>query len=265
MADPALGTQLMVGDIARNRQAEAEARAFERERQARKEDMAQQQKFQMGLAGVQSQREMAKEDRKERRETQKQDRKILADAGQDIDAAQAVVQDLNRFEQLLETQDTGGMLRLPGAVSVAGAFDDEIQEMKAISDRLTPLMRQGMPGAASDRDVAMFRGATVGPEKNPEVNRNIITGMRASRQNMIDRHAFRQAVIKEGGDLIQADELWRKYLKDNPIFDHSKGANRYQLNPARMPWQEYFGFSGQGPIEGETVNVREIPDPLGIR
>lgn len=146
-----------------------------------------------------------------------------------------------RFGNLLEKQDTGGFLRrIPGAGTLEGAFDPEIQEMQALTDRITPLMRAGMPGAASDTDVRMFRGATFGPDKAPEVNRNIITGMKSAAQNAQDRLAFMEAYVGQTNTLRGANEAWQDYLNANPIFDPNGNPSMPTLNANRQSWREYF-------------------------
>ena len=146
-----------------------------------------------------------------------------------------------RFGNLLEKQDTGGFLRrIPGAGTLEGAFVPEIQEMQALTDRITPLMRAGMPGAASDTDVRMFRGATFGPDKDPEVNRNIITGMKSAAQNAQDRLAFMEAYVGQTNTLRGANEAWQDYLNANPIFDPNGNPSMPTLNANRQSWREYF-------------------------
>lgn len=146
-----------------------------------------------------------------------------------------------RFGQLLEKQDTGGLLRrIPGAGTLEGAFDPEIQEMQSLTDKITPLMRQGMPGAASDTDVRMFRGATFGPDKSPEVNSNIIIGMQTAAQNAQERLAFMEAYVGQQNTLRGANEAWQKYLNANPIFDPNGNPATPTINTGRQSWREYF-------------------------
>lgn len=172
----------------------------------------------------------------------------LADEEDALNELRSMSSELDRFEALLKVQDTGGILRrLPGAQSVEGAFDAEIQEMTAIQDRLTPRMRQGLPGAASDRDMQIFRGSTVGPDKDPQVNRNIILGYRAQIQNAEDRLAFRQAYFQQNKSLSGADEAWSRYLQANPIFDPDSPVTAPKMNGTRRSWREFFGAGGNGP------------------
>jgi len=168
--------------------------------------------------------------------------------------AQNMIERLDRFVSLLDAGlDTGGQYKIPGAQGLAAGFDPEIAEAKSIIDAMTPMMRQGMPGAASDRDVGMFRGATVGLDKPEVANRNIAKGLSLSRQNLLERREFRQAYFDQNKHLQGADRAWKKYLNTNPIFDHKK--KDYTLNAGRKSWREHF--SGKpAPAEKYTVGQR---------
>ncbi len=158
---------------------------------------------------------------------------------------------LGQFEQALDTQeaqggDTGGFLRkLPGSELIEGGLlgDREIEFMASIRDKTTPLMRQGMPGAASDRDVQMFRGATIGPEKSPEVNRTISAGLKTAAENKIGQREFFTWFAENVDPTLRgADENWSRYLEENPIF-----AADGTLNQSRTGWRDWLNGSQAQP------------------
>lgn len=155
----------------------------------------------------------------------------------------AMNNDLDRFIHLNETNRTGSEYNIPlvgGAIGgVRSMADAEFQEMRSISDKLTPRMRQGMPGAASDRDVAMFRGATVGIGKKFEANKNIALGLKTANQNQIDRSQFYSNYLSERGHLRGAEKEWKEYLNANPIFDHKAERGSYTLNENRKSYNEW--------------------------
>jgi hypothetical protein len=157
-----------------------------------------------------------------------------------ISVHQNMIQDLNRFMYLNDRNRTGGVSGLPGVRDVRGMFDEEVAEMSSIVDKMTPMMRQGMPGAASDRDVAMFRGATVGMNKPPEANRNIANGLIAANQNKVDNIEFKRWYLEQNGSLKGAQQAWKEYLNSNPIFNPQAPTGSYQLNPNRATWDQYF-------------------------
>ena len=130
------------------------------------------------------------------------------------------------------------------------SFDPEKIEMSSITKLLTPQMRQGLPGAASDRDVAMFMGATVGIDKPQEINDNIIKGALARLDNAGDRQSFMEEYFQVNQHLDGAEIYWKRYLEANPIFDHSPElAGSYTLNANRKSYKEFFriGDANVGP------------------
>lgn len=189
-------------------------------------------------------------------------REALGAVGEEASAAAEIASHAGRFLRLMEGgQDTGGtLLNMPFAETGARVMGDaELTEMYAIRDRLTPLMRQGMPGSASDRDVVMFQSATVGPEKPPETNRRIANAMIQAAENKQAEYEFKSLYFEKNGTLDGADRYWRGYLSANPIFD--AGKDGYVLNDERKTWREYFG---QSQPADAGVQVRDpLPPELG--
>ena len=167
----------------------------------------------------------------------------LAKEQEDVSKANNTITNLDRFIFLNKKNTTGARYAIPGSQAVAGAFDPEVGEMKAIVDLMTPAMRQGMPGAASDRDVAMFRGATVGLNKPSKANENIAMGLKIANQNTIDRAGFINDYVTQYGHDRGVDAAWKKYLNANPIFDPLSPKGSYKLNPRRASYSEWSGQS----------------------
>jgi hypothetical protein len=167
----------------------------------------------------------------------------LAKEQEDVSKANNTITNLDRFIFLNKQNTTGARYAIPGSQAVAGALDPEVGEMKAIVDLMTPAMRQGMPGAASDRDVAMFRGATVGLNKPSKANENIATGLKIANQNIIDRAGFISQYVTQYGHDRGADAAWKKYINTNPIFDPLSPKGSYKLNPRRVSYSEWSGQS----------------------
>lgn len=159
-----------------------------------------------------------------------------------VQNAQNMVRDLDRFITLMdEGLDTGGQYNIPGAEYVASGLSPEVAEAKSIVDKMTPIMRQGLPGAASERDTAMFRSATVGLTKPEQANRNIAAGLKLAQQNLLDKREFQQAYFDQNKHLQGADRAWNKYLESNPIFKEGKD---YKLNEDRQDWRSFFANMG---------------------
>jgi len=169
--------------------------------------------------------------------------------------ASLMANDIDRFLFLNEKTETGGQYGVWGAKGLTSAFDPEFAEMRSLSDKLTPAMRQGMPGAASDRDVAMFKSGTVGVERDYEANVNIGQGLKAAAQNKVDKAAFYDNYHNERGHTRGAEQEWKDYLESNPIFDHEAGKGSYKLNEKRQTWQEYKQFG--------AMPSKAIPKQIG--
>lgn len=182
-------------------------------------------------------------------------------ANEEAATSQDLINDLDRFLFLNENNSTGGRYRIPGAKAIGSAISEDVSEMSGISDRLTPLMRQGLPGAASDRDVAMFRGGTVGLEKQPEANKNIALGLKAAHQNKLDKANFLANYVTQRGYSRNAEAEWRKYLNANPIFDHNAPKGSYALNQNRISYDEWVNSGMTAPSsmsEKQKPNIDEL-------
>jgi len=171
------------------------------------------------------------------------------------ETASLMANDIDRFLFLNKTNATGPGFGAWGAKGTRGLFDSEFTEMMSLSDKLTPAMRQGMPGAASDRDVAMFKSGTVGVERTFEANQNIGQGLKAAAQNKVDKAAFFDNYHNERGHTRGANEEWKAYLEANPIFDHEAGKGSYKLNEKRQTWQEHKQFG--------AMPSKAIPKQIG--
>lgn len=186
-----------------------------------------------------------------RRSLYQQADKKLNDLDEAVSSARDMAQDVQRF---LELQQEAGMQG-----PVAGrtwAMSSEAQEMDAISDRITPQMRQPGSGATSDFDAKMFRNSTVSRTKNEDANKAIGQAVVLRAQNMADRAQFMRDYLSVNGHLDGADRQWKRYLDANPIFDpESKEAPK--LNAARVPYQRFFG--GRSATEGQGGATVRLP------
>jgi hypothetical protein len=171
---------------------------------------------------------------------------------------------LRRFEQLNREQATGSLGQMIGntwnLAPIAG--DAEESEMYRIINRLTPRQRQGMPGAASDRDVAMFRGSLPGLNVVGPANSSIIRNLEREAAESQAYAEFLDWYWPRRGTTSGAEEAWRQYLASNPDWE-----NFYDPNGMQRGWRSHFERSqrpeGQGQEPRPTAPQR--PDPLGIR
>lgn len=158
-----------------------------------------------------------------------------------VDEMGGVSSKLDQFIQLNREVPTGGAMALPGSGTVLSAFNPKIAQMKAITDQLTPAMRNGLPGAASDKDVAMFRGATVGLNKPLATNIAISNAMKAWTERQGDYIAFLEAFANSKGTLAGSREIWQKYAEDHPLFSPGGPDGMPRVNP-RTPWRTAIDF-----------------------
>lgn len=155
------------------------------------------------------------------------------------------IRKFNRFVQLNEDNTkTGGMWRFtPDWSSTA-------EQMKSISGQMAISAGKDLKGAASDRDVAMFKGTTVGTDKRPETNRNIALFEIESRKNELERRQFMRDYLRVNRTLTGADREWSEYLNANPIFVYpEKGSAEIETlkpNPNRVRYEEYFARRNKG-------------------
>lgn len=168
--------------------------------------------------------------------------KTLEKSREAVGASERMAQALKRFQYLNSIQETGSTMDRITDFS----FDKEKREMVKITNLLTPQMRQGLPGSASDRDVSMFRGATVGIDSPKEINDAVATGMLTAHQNLLDRQSFMEQYFDANGHLQKAETYWKEYLEANPIFDPQSPQGSYAPNKNRKSFEEYFSSGSKG-------------------
>lgn len=170
-----------------------------------------------------------------------QDNGYLRDIRESADQLRGAANIYAQMETLARRIDSGGLYALPGAAEAAGALNPQIRRFMALTDQLTPAMRQGLPGAASDRDVAMFRSATPSMDKPREANLAAIAAGRAFAARQGDFAAFLEQYAIDNGTLLGAQELWNRYSAENPIFSEAGGPGGMPaVNRNARPWRSYF-------------------------
>ena len=102
----------------------------------------------------------------------------------------------------------------------------------------------------------MFRGATVGLDKPKKTNENIALGLKVANQNVIDKATFLSEYISQYGHDRGSDVEWKKYLRENPIFDPLSPTGSYKINPRRKTYNEWKGVSN---TEAQTTPAPTNP------
>lgn len=171
-------------------------------------------------------------------------------------SAQGLRTDANRFAALNRGRATGPGYRVPLVKPVMEFIDPGVSEMRAISEKLTPAMREAGSGAMSDKDVEMYRAATVGIEKPGDANVAIAKAIDAGATRESDYAAFMDEWARRKGGLVGAQEAWDSYAEANPLYkDTGKGA--LAINPW-TPWRKWFGVE-QGGGQGSAVPQQSKP------
>lgn len=186
-----------------------------------------------------------------------QDGSYLNTIRKQADETMGVIPLMNEFIDLNRQVETGGLLATPGAGTVMSAFNPKIGRMKSIMDRLTPAMRNGLPGAASDKDVAMFRSATVGLDKPLETNVATAAAFNAWAQRQGDYAAFLEAFAKKNGNLLGARELWSGFAEKHPLFSPGGMDGMVRVNP-RGSWRTEINMDSDTPAAPQGGGRREL-------
>lgn len=115
-----------------------------------------------------------------------------------------------QFVDINRTQNTGGLLALPMAPAIAGAFDPEISRMNALTARMAPQQRQPGSGTTSDRDLSLYLQAVPSPSKPGPVNSSIARQARADAERRSRYAQFLDRYAMQNGSLMGAEEAWKR-------------------------------------------------------
>lgn len=186
-----------------------------------------------------------------------QERNSVLEARANAQRLSHAIPDLDRFEELNRTQPTGSWGQQLGQFfgdlpEYLG--DPEVEEMRAITNRLTPLMRPAGAGATSDFEGRMYQGSLPNRGRVGPANSNIIQNLRRQAQEAQTYAEFLDWYWPRNGGTTGALEEWGRY--------RSQGEGR--------PWREFFNAGGGQPQRagGQTQPApaqAQRPDPLGIR
>jgi hypothetical protein len=184
------------------------------------------------------------------------DNKALEDARAVAEQANEIADKGLQFKGVNATQATGGWL---DRATWLPTMDKEKQLMESFTAKIAPQMRIPGSGTTSDRDLAFFVAASPSIEKSRQVNDAIVTGFDLSRRNANDRVQFLEAYAQNKGSLLGAEQMWRQYLNDNPIFDQESTPLKPALNESRKTWQEYFSGAPRKPKSEPTLAPGKLP------
>jgi flagellar protein FlgJ len=174
-------------------------------------------------------------------------------------AAQQELQTLNALGAELEGVSgkfpTGTWRGMAARMGIPVEGRTELQVIGSMIDRLTPTQRQGLPGAASDRDIAMFRGSLPSLLNTADGNRTILRNLTAMAQG---RELAGKTAAEAFGPNADPGVVWQKLQGlGNPIqkaqqdaqerrFTEIQGVTNIDLRPvATMDDQRLRSFQSE--------------------
>lgn len=134
---------------------------------------------------------------------------------------------LDRFQQVNRHTPTGAVPQIIGQSWPFGAIhpmlgDPNVDEMLAVTNKLTPLARSGLPGSASNLDVQMFRGALPSIQNVGPSNDRIIGDLRTqARQAQAYAEFLDWYWPQHGASLNGAAQAWNSYITHDPQMRRS--------------------------------------------
>ena len=187
--------------------------------------------------------------------------KVIDKSQATVDSMANAVNSLQRAKSLIDSGLQTGPIsgRIPGRKLGA-----EAQEFDQIASTILPSMRQGMPGAVSDRDMAIFKDANFGLTKTEEVNKKIINQQLAVATRVKDKAEFLSNWATVYGDMSGAEANWAKYVKENPLFTATG-----DINANVKTYQEYFdrtsGRATDGWDEAKEARYQALKAKMGAK
>lgn len=180
---------------------------------------------------------------------------IAANMDEIVRNSQDKINTFSRALQLLDKINTGAKYAFPGASGLYSLTNSDAAEFNALANEVIPQMRPAGSGAASDRDMEIFRKATFALDKPKETNRNLLSARIAAEKNEIARQELMGRWIEQGRSPAAFDFIWRSYLNANPIFSDENG----NLNKDRMDAYSYFDSRAPAGVPiGNPVQEKEM-------
>jgi hypothetical protein len=128
--------------------------------------------------------------------------------------------------------------------------------LKSIKPDIVKMKR--VPGNTTDFDAKMYLMGGASEDKQEETNKEISRRMRELAERDLDRANFLDEIRAGGGTVAQADNLWAKYERANPLW--VKKGKALIPNRDRVPYSQ-FDFTGsvEPPQPPSTTSGVDIP------
>jgi hypothetical protein len=165
------------------------------------------------------------------------------------------IRNLQRAKQLNDRIPTGTLKgRVPGYNTYLSGLGSDFQEFQKLSNKTFNAQKIAGDHNISNADMKFYEGSTFGPNNLPQANKVIIESQLAQRMRDKDYNDFLNNYASVGGNVIDANREFKKYVNANPIIVKDKSGNP-MINPNRMTYQQYF----YAPRKNYDSQGREIP------
>lgn len=164
--------------------------------------------------------------------------KVLIDQRANARKAADAAADARRFVDLNQDVATGGIDDWGPIGVVTSMFDPKKSEMRAIGERMVPANREPGSGEMSNKDVDMYRAATLSIDKPGQTNQAMAGVLEAGARRKSDYASFLDFYIQRRGSLLGSEEAWASYAEANPLFEKGKTGTVVRKT---TPWRQWFG------------------------
>lgn len=86
-------------------------------------------------------------------------------------------------------------------------------------------------GAVSDREMAMFKGASIGTDKGEQFNKNKLAAAEAILTRNLQKADFKESWLAKYGNLDGSDRAFKQFADENPIFEIQGTKFKWIRNP----------------------------------
>lgn len=158
-----------------------------------------------------------------------------------------VLEQLKLVEDAVDGAVTGPIV---GKYTPNLSTESQILDSQATKDALKFVNQT--KGAVSDREMAMFKGASLGTDKRPEFNKSYLAIAKGILARKSQQAEFFQMWKQYNGTTDGAFNAFKKFAEDNPLFE-IKGQSAKLLKPvedimADRSWEMYINEGGGGNI-----------------
>ena len=173
-----------------------------------------------------------------------QDQAYLSEQRTSAQAAADAERAAARFLELNKKQGTGEVFAIPFASEMYGAFNSDMSEMEALTNRMAPALRAPGSGAMSDKDLATFKKSIPNPNFPGPTNQKLAEGITRGARRQQDYVAFLERYAQQNGTIVGAQEAWDKSQRQAPARPVMRAAQpKQQQKPAngRLKWNPATG------------------------